>query len=108
MRRAANFFELVTLICFCQFSQGLGPMTEKLSDCKNLFYPYSEGSEVLVYDWSDGGDMEMIIEDLEGLDLNTLNRRFENSEKLLDWQLWRRELRLLRLRYHTLHVFLAF
>jgi NADH dehydrogenase (ubiquinone) 1 alpha subcomplex subunit 10 len=39
-------------------------------------------SEVLVYDWSEGGDPEIIVEDLERLDLENYD---ENDPKIKDW-----------------------
>lgn len=38
-------------------------------------------SELLVYDWSEGGDAELIVEDLERLDMNY----DESDPKLKDW-----------------------
>lgn len=52
----------------------------------------SKYSEVLVYDWSDGGDVELIIDDIEKLDFNNLRA----DEKFLIWQLNRFQLTKLR------------
>ncbi|KAL0274478.1 UNVERIFIED_CONTAM: hypothetical protein PYX00_006888 [Menopon gallinae] len=72
---------------------------QKLEDVwkNNYLKKAVESSEVLVYDWSDGGDTELIIEDLEKLDLNPLNK--PPHGKLFDWKIWRRELRHKRLSY---------
>jgi len=42
----------------------------------------SNKSEVLVYDWSEGGDAEIIVEDLERLDIDNYD---ENDPKVEDW-----------------------
>jgi len=39
-------------------------------------------SEILVYDWSEGGEVEVVVEDMERIDFN----RFDNQDpKLKDW-----------------------
>jgi len=47
---------------------------------KSIFF--SNRSEVLVYDWSEGGDAEIIVEDLERLDIDNYD---ENDPKIQDW-----------------------
>ncbi|KAK6622930.1 hypothetical protein RUM43_008782 [Polyplax serrata] len=42
----------------------------------------SKNSEVLIYNWSDGGEMELIAEDIEKLDLQNIRK-----EKLLHWKI---------------------
>jgi len=48
---------------------------------------YAKHAEVLVYDWSEGGDIDLVIEDLEKIDfdghLNSL------SQKMEDWRWFR-------------------
>lgn len=48
----------------------------------NIIFDFSNRSEVLVYDWSEGGDPEIIVEDLERLDLDNYD---ENDPKIQDW-----------------------
>jgi len=45
-------------------------------------FVFSNRSEVLVYDWSEGGDAEVIVEDLERLDIDNYD---ENDPKIQDW-----------------------
>lgn len=44
---------------------------------------FSEHAELLVYDWSEGGDVEVVVEDIESIDFD----RFEkHDKKLKDWR----------------------
>lgn len=43
---------------------------------------FSKHSEVLVYDWSEGGDPEVIVEDLERIDFDNYDY---NDPKIADW-----------------------
>lgn len=42
----------------------------------------SEHSELLVYDWSDGGDPEVVVEDIERIDFDSYD---EQSPQMKDW-----------------------
>ena len=55
---------------------------------KEEFLPdIAKHAEVLVYDWSEGGDMDLVIEDLEKLDFDQYEGRGERTE---DWR-WYKE-----------------
>lgn len=48
----------------------------------NLYVHCSKHAELLVYDWSDEGDVEIVIEDIERIDFN----RFDiQDSQLKDW-----------------------
>lgn len=49
-----------------------------------IFFPYSIHSELLVYDWSESGDTEVVVEDIERLDFEKYGK---NDLKMSDWQL---------------------
>lgn len=44
----------------------------------------SDHSELLVYDWSNGGDVEVVVEDVERIDFD---RYTKHDKKLVDWRL---------------------
>lgn len=44
----------------------------------------SDHSELLVYDWSNGGDVEVVVEDVERIDFD---RYTHHDKKLVDWRL---------------------
>lgn len=46
----------------------------------------SKHAEILVYDWKEGGDMDLVIEDLEGLDFDPYEGRTQKTE---DWRFFR-------------------
>lgn len=50
----------------------------------NLFIVLSIHSELLIYDWSDGGDVEVVVEDIERLDIDSYT---DYDEKMKDWRL---------------------
>lgn len=47
-----------------------------------FFSTFSKKSEVFVYDWSEGGDAEVIVEDLERFDFDKYD---DNDPKIMDW-----------------------
>jgi len=51
---------------------------------KDYLKEASIGSEVLVYDWSEGGDAEVVVEDIEALNLDYYDKY---SKKHEDWRL---------------------
>lgn len=63
---------------------------DKLADLyKNKFLPeITKHAEVLIYDWTEGGDMDMVVEDLESLDMI---RHDCMTEKLEDWRHYKDE-----------------
>ncbi|KAL1462211.1 hypothetical protein WDU94_014065 [Cyamophila willieti] len=51
---------------------------------KNTFLPnISDHSELLVYDWSEGGDVEVVVEDIERIDFDNYDHF---SNKLREWR----------------------
>lgn len=46
----------------------------------------SSHAEILVYDWSSGGDTEVVVEDIERIDFNAFEKDFYNK-KMKDWRL---------------------
>lgn len=48
----------------------------------NISVIFSKWSEVLVYDWSDGGDSEIIVEDIERINFDQYD---DNEHKFTDW-----------------------
>lgn len=51
---------------------------------KNEYLPkMSNSSELLVYDWSDGGDPEVVVEDIERIDFDNYDHF---SDKLREWR----------------------
>lgn len=65
---------------------------------KNEFLPnISNNSELLVYDWSDGGDVEVVVEDIERIDFDHYDHY---TDKLIEWrQLSTKEWNRLRMKY---------
>ena len=47
------------------------------------FYLYRQFSRVLVYDWSEGGDTEVVIEDIENTELDMIELY---SDQQKDWR----------------------
>jgi len=57
---------------------------------KNKYLPEaSKASEVLIYDWSNYGDIEDVVEDIERLEMDDWDPHLEKFE---DWNLWEQEL----------------
>lgn len=53
---------------------------------KNKYLPQiSQHAELLVYDWTNYGDMDLVIEDLEKLDFDQYEAR---GEKMEDWRMY--------------------
>lgn len=51
-----------------------------------IYYDYilhSNHAELLIYDWTEKGDPEVVIEDIERLEFNT----DKNNPKMADWML---------------------
>lgn len=44
---------------------------------------YSTHAELLVYDWSEEGDVEILVEDIERIDFNKYD---EDDSQLSDWR----------------------
>lgn len=51
---------------------------------ENYLKDISTHSEILVYDWSDGGDVEVVVEDIERIDFNKYTK---HEKKMQDWRL---------------------
>lgn len=47
-----------------------------------IFY-YSTHAELLIYDWSDEGDADIVIEDIERIDFNRFDK---DSTQMEDWR----------------------
>jgi len=47
-----------------------------------MFIIFSKKSELFVYDWSEGGDAEVIVEDLERFNFDNYD---ESDPKITDW-----------------------
>lgn len=45
---------------------------------------HSVHSELLIYDWSDGGDVEVVVEDIERIDFDKYTIY---EDKMKDWRL---------------------
>ncbi|XP_046615705.1 NADH dehydrogenase [ubiquinone] 1 alpha subcomplex subunit 10, mitochondrial [Neodiprion virginianus] len=61
-----------------------------LTDIENLYKQQylkqmSEHAHILIYDWSEGGDPEVVIEDIERLNFDADDR---DDLKFRDWQFW--------------------
>lgn len=55
----------------------------------NLAFIFSQHAQLLVYDWSDGGDVETVVEDIEKL---TFEEHFRGDDpKMKDWRLHYKE-----------------
>jgi NADH dehydrogenase (ubiquinone) 1 alpha subcomplex subunit 10 len=53
---------------------------------KNLYLPeITKHAELIVYDWSNYGDMDLVVEDLEKLDFQPYEAR---GEKMEDWRMY--------------------
>ena len=46
----------------------------------------SEHAEILIYDWSSGGDTEVVVEDIERIDFNEFEKDYYNK-KMKDWRI---------------------
>ncbi|KAL1116538.1 hypothetical protein AAG570_005010, partial [Ranatra chinensis] len=56
---------------------------------KNKFLKeVSINSELVMYDWSNGGDVEAVVEDLERIDFDRFTK---HDAKLQDWRKWREQ-----------------
>jgi NADH dehydrogenase (ubiquinone) 1 alpha subcomplex subunit 10 len=58
---------------------------ETMEDAHKLQYlkDIEEHSELLIYDWSEGGDPEVVVEDIERIDLDCY---YQNDPKMKDWR----------------------
>lgn len=57
---------------------------------KNKYLPEaSRASEVLIYDWSNYGDIEDVVDDIEKVNLDEWDPHLEKFE---DWNLWEEDL----------------
>lgn len=45
---------------------------------------HSKHAELLVYDWSQGGDVEVVVEDIERINFDRFDK---HDEKMEDWRL---------------------
>ncbi|XP_055305500.1 NADH dehydrogenase [ubiquinone] 1 alpha subcomplex subunit 10, mitochondrial isoform X2 [Sitodiplosis mosellana] len=55
---------------------------------RNFLKDISSHSELLVYDWSNGGDTELVVEDIERIDFDSYEKE---SSKMRDWRFFRVE-----------------
>ena len=69
-------------------------MLRIFKNCK-LYFLSSKNSKILIYDWTEGGEVEGVIEDIEEIDFNEHNS--EMDPMFMDWKLCRRDLRAKRL-----------
>ncbi|XP_031626232.1 NADH dehydrogenase [ubiquinone] 1 alpha subcomplex subunit 10, mitochondrial [Contarinia nasturtii] len=56
---------------------------------RNFLRDISSHAELLVYDWSNGGDIELVVEDIERIDFDHYEKE---AEKMKDWRFIRTEL----------------
>lgn len=69
--------EIRFVLFFCTFAR-----------FSNSIFLYSRDAELLVYDWSNGGDTDVVIEDIEQIDFDRFD---EQDTQMRDWRLRREE-----------------
>lgn len=60
--------------------------TSNLQEFSSFLTPqlyFSKHSEILVYDWSDGGDAEVVVEDIERIDFDNYDQQ---QTQMKDWE----------------------